>query len=170
MIHVVIKSLKGTKISDAQFDSILSLYKFFLYDEILCETSPVIQFYAPNSEGVLHNLEDLYFDVDDEPESFDYLRKNNVASTSQLNLMFDIEFLRVKYMETSGKLKQNDSNLKRTAVFKSMNSWGKIFQTFPYFSKNQESTPKPLSDLIERRIIDEDCSVRTDAILNSFLK
>ena len=84
--------------------------------------------------------------------------------------MFDIEFLRVKYMETSWKLKQNDWNLKRTAVFKSMNSWGKIFQTFPYFSKNQESTPKPLSDLIERRIIDEDCSVRTDAILNSFLK
>ena len=159
---------KGSKISDVQFDSILSLYKFFLYDDIIWENSPVIQFYAPNSEGILHKLDEMYYDLEG-PENFEYLRRN-APNAIQINLIFDIEFLRTKYLATSGQLKHNDSNLKKTAVFKEMNSWGKIFRTMPYFVKNSKLAPKPLSNLTERRIIDENLAVEIDVKLNLIFK
>ena len=159
------------------FDSILSIYKFFFYDDILCETSPPIKFYAPNSAGVLHKLEDLYYDMDG-PEKLAYIFKQANATrctlAPQLNLMFDIESLRTKYpMGTTCRVsnQQNDTSLKRTAVFKEMNSWAKIFRTFPYFIKNPKLAPRPLSDLIERRILGEkDANFETDDVMNSIFK
>jgi hypothetical protein len=159
------------------FDSILSLYKFFFCDGILCETAPPIKFYAPNSAGVLHRLKDLYYDLDG-PENLESLfRQANVTRrtlTPHFNLMFDIESLRTKcLMGTTCRVsdQQNDASTKRTAVFKEMDSWAKIFRTFPYFVKNPELAAKPLSDLIERRILGEsDENFETDDVMNSIFK
>ena len=152
------------------FDSILSLYKFFFCDGILCESSPPIKFYAPNSAGVLHRLEDLYYDLDG-PENFHATRR---TSTPHFNLMFDIESLRTKcLMGATCRVsdQQNDTSTERKAVFKEMDSWAKIFRTFPYFVKNPELAARPLSDLIERRILGEkDANFETDDVMNSIFK
>ena len=66
---------------------------------------------------------------------------------------------------------QNDVSTKRTAVFKEMDSWAKIFRKFPYFVKNPELAARPLSDLIERRILGEsDANFETDDVMNSIFK
>jgi len=52
-----------------------------------------------------------------------------------------------------------------------MDSWAKIFRTFPYFVKNPELAARPLSDLIERRILGEkDANFETDDVMNSIFK
>ena len=161
-------SKPNTKLSDVQLSSFQSLYKFFLYEDVLSESLPSVQFYAPNSEGILHKLQDLYYDLDG-TENFEY-----VASSIQSDLMFNIEFVRMKYLTTSGRVKQGDSSLKKTAVFKEMNSWERAFSSIPYFLKYPALAARPLSDLIECRIKEVDARTsdvdETGAKLDAIIK
>lgn len=147
---------EGSELSDVQLDSFRSLYKFFLFDDMLSEDVSSIQFYAPNSEGILHKLQDLYYDLDGD-ENFEYVRRHAPRSIlDELNLMFDIELVRMKYLTTSGRNKQGNSCLKNTAVFNQLISWQRVFGSMPYFVKNSTLAPKPLSDTIEFRIKETD--------------
>lgn len=159
---------EGARLSDTQLSSFHSLYKFFLYEDVLSESLPSVQFYAPNSEGILHRLQDLYYDLDG-TENFEY-----VASSIQSDLMFNIESVRMKYLTTCGRVKQGDSSLKKTAVFKEMNSWERAFGSIPYFLKYPALAARPLSDLIECRIKEVDASTsdvdETGAKLDAIIK
>lgn len=162
---------KNTKLNDIQMDNFMSLYKFFLYDDLLSENLPVVEFLCPNSDGVLRRLQDLYYDSDD-PEHFSYLRKH--APDSVQNLMFDIDLVQKKYLITTGRIKQDDSSLKKTAMFNELNSWERIFGRIPYFVKNIALAPRPLFDLIECRINEvDDKTTDVDQLgpkLNTLLK
>jgi len=133
-----LKSAAGDQLTPQGFNGALNLYKTLLFDDLLCKDSceAGIEFYAPNADGVVHKLSELYYDVDD-PELFNFLRKKKRAA---LNLIFDFEKLRSR-------------QLKRGAALSEMNSWARVFRTLPFFVRNRQLAPRPITSLIERRLV-----------------
>jgi len=147
-----LKSAAGDQLTPQDFSGALNLYKALLFDDVLCEESTTeVEFYAPNADGVVHKLSELYYDVDD-PEVFDFLRKKKRAA---LNLIFDFE-------------KLSSRQLGRGAALSEMNSWASVFRTLPFFVRNRQLAPRPIASLIERRLVGSD--LERDTRLSLILK
>jgi len=158
------KSFEGDQLPLQCYDSVLKLYKTLIFDDVLSNNyQEKYQFYAPSSDGIMLKLNDLYYDADDK-EVYAHLRKIKLP---ELNFIFDSDELKSKYLKTSGEsIKNNDVIMKA----RMMNSWDQIFQRSPYFINNPELSAKPITNFIERRLINDILDFEKHTKLSSIIK
>ena len=164
------------KLNSTDYKHFLIAFKLLLSSDVLSDANlPQLNLFAPNLLQHMRNLSELYYIDDSCYESL-------IESSQELKsiCLFDIKELKklienpnyiwskIYGEESENKLAEENTNILYKIMLKKLN-WSQIFESFPYFIKYPNLTPKPISKILIQKIIDNERNETKDVIENKKL-